>query len=300
MKLLMPVDGSPHSEAALRFVASRPFPREEHPQIDVLNVQYPVPPRAGRAVGAELVHAWHEAESSNVLQPAVAVLREAGLDPASFYRVGSPGLEIAQWASEHESDLIIMGSHGRTARMNVLLGSVAQTVLAECCTPVLLIRQGDATSASSLRVGLAFDGTEHSRAALRFTLDFRAFFGPEVTLHLAHVVDEVPIQVRTALTNLASTTFTHEEVQAQRRQAFDHAMNVARAMLAAAEVEASAEMLVGASPAAALADWVQRERIDLLVMGSHGTSLLKAAVIGSVAAGVGARCSTPLLLVRPR
>jgi nucleotide-binding universal stress UspA family protein len=299
MKLLIPVDGSPHSEAALRFVASRPFPREAHPQIDVLNVQYPVPPRAGRAVGAELVQAWHEAESRSVLQPAVAVLREAGLDPAWFYSVGSPGPEIAEWASAHASDLIVMGSHGRTARMNVLLGSVAQTVLAECRKPVLLIRQGDTTSPGSLRVGLALDGSEHSRAALRFALDHRAFFGPESTLHLAHVVDEVPIQVRTALANLASTSFTHAEVQAERRQAYDHAMSAARAMLAETGVEASEDMLVGASPAACLADWVRCERIDLLVMGSHGTGAMKAAVLGSVATGVQARCSTPLLLVRP-
>jgi len=299
MKLLIPVDGSPHSEAALRFVASRPFPREAHPQIDVLNVQYPVPPRAGRAVGAELVHAWHEAESRSVLQPAVAVLREAGLDPAWFYCVGSPGPEIAEWASAHATDLIVMGSHGRTARMNVLLGSVAQTVLADCRTPMLLIRQGATTSPGSLRVGLAFDGSEHSRAALRFALDHRAFFGLESTLHLAHVVDEVPVQVRTALANLPSTTFTHAEVQAQRRQAYDHAMSAARAMLAEAGVEASEGMLVGANPAACLADWAQRERIDLLVMGSHGTGVMKAAVLGSVATGVGARCSTPLLLVRP-
>ena len=299
MKLLIPVDGSPHSEAALRFVASRPFLPEAHPQIDVLNVQYPVPPRAGRAVGAELVHAWHEAESRSVLQPAVAVLQQVGLDPAWFYRIGSPGAEIAEWATEHDSDLIVMGSHGRTARMNVLLGSVAQTALAECRTPVLLIRQGDATSAGSLRVGLAFDGSEHSRAALRFTLDHQAFFGPQFTLHLAHVVDEVPIQVRTALANLASTTFTHEEVLAQRRQAYDQAMGAARAMLAEAGVQAREDMLVGANPAAALADWAQRERIELLVMGSHCTGALKAAVLGSVATGVGARCSTPLLLVRP-
>ena len=299
MKLLIPVDGSPHSEAALRFVASRPFPREAHPQIDVLNVQYPVPPRAGRAVGAELVQAWHEAESRSVLQPAVAVLREAGLDPAWFYSVGSPGPEIAEWASAHASDLIVMGSHGRTARMNVLLGSVAQTVLAECRKPVLLIRQGDTTSPGSLRVGLALDGSEHSRAALRFALDHRAFFGLESTLHLGHVVDEVPVQVRTALANLASTTFTHAEVQAQRRQAYDHTMSAARAMLAETGVEASEDMLVGASPAACLADWVRCERIDLLVMGSHGTGAMKAAVLGSVATGVQARCSTPLLLVRP-
>lgn len=300
MKLLIPVDGSPQSEAALRFVAARPFTRASHPQIDVLNVQYPVPIRAGWAAGADVVHAWHEAESRSVLQPAVALLRQAGLEPAWFYRVGSPGLEIAEWAREHGTELIVMGSHGRTGRANVLLGSVAQSVLAECRTPVLLTRSDAVPCGPSLRVGLALDGSEHSRAALQFVIAQRAFFGPDFSLQLVHVVDEVPIHVRTALANLASMTFTHEEVRAQRAEAFESVMAPARAAVAAAGLDCRDEMLVSSAPAATLAEWAQRAQLDLLVMGSHGKGAVKLMVLGSVAAGVGARCSTPLLLVRPQ
>ena len=299
MRLLIPVDGSPYSEAALRFVAARSNLRGSHPQIDVLNVQYPIPPRAGRAVGAEFVHAWHEAESRKILKPAVAILKEAQLDPAWFYRVGSPGLEIAQWAEEHDVDLVVMGSRGRTGRMNVLLGSVAQAVLAECRTPVLLIRRDTAPRRGSLRVGLAFDGSEHSRAALDFAITRRTFFGPRFTLRLAHVVDEVPIQVKTALANLASTGFTHKEVRALRQEAFDGVMAHAREALGLAGVAASEEILVSSNPGEALAAWARHAKLDLLVMGSHGMSALKLIALGSVAAGVGARCDTPLLLVRP-
>lgn len=53
MNILIPVDGSPYSDAALAFMAARPFKDGHHPQIDLLNVQRPLPPRAGRAVGAE-------------------------------------------------------------------------------------------------------------------------------------------------------------------------------------------------------------------------------------------------------
>jgi nucleotide-binding universal stress UspA family protein len=299
MKLLIPVDGSPYSEAALRFVAARPFRRGSHPQIDLLNVQYPIPPRAGRAVGAELVHAWHEAESRKVLKPAVAILKDALLEPAWFYRVGNPGLEIALWAERNDVDLIVMGSHGRTGRLNALLGSVAQAVLAECRTPVLLIRRDTPPKRGSLRVGLAFDGSRHSHEALNFVIAQRMLFGERFTLHVAHVVDEVPIQVKTALANLASTKFRHEEVRALRQEAFDHAMAPAREVLAVADLSASEEMLISSNPGEALAAWARREKLGLLVMGSHGMSALKLVVLGSVAAGVGARCTTPLLLVRP-
>lgn len=299
MRLLVPVDGSPCSEAALRFVAARSNLLEAHPQIDVLNVQYPIPPRPGRALGADFVRAWHEAESGKVLKPAVAILKAAHLEPAWFHRVGNPGLEIAQWAEEHGADLIVMGSRGRTGRMNVLLGSVAQAVLAECRTPVLLIRRDTAPRRGSLRVGLALDGSEHSRAALDFTIAHRAFFGPRFNLQVAHVVDEMPIQLKTALANLASTGFTHKEVRALRQDAYDRVLAPAREALGRAGLEAGEEMLVGSNAGEALAAWAQRARLDLLVMGSHGMSALKLVVLGSVAAGVGARCSTPLLLVRP-
>jgi nucleotide-binding universal stress UspA family protein len=184
--------------------------------------------------------------------------------------------------------------------MNVLLGSVAQAVLAECRVPVLLIRRDTAPRRGSLRVGLAFDGSEHSRAALDFVIARRTFFGPRFSLRVAHVVDEVPIQVKTALANLASTRFRHEEVQALRQEAFDGAMAPAREALGSAGLDASEEMLVSSNPGEALADWARRAKLDLLVMGSHGMSALKLVVLGSVAAGVGARCNTPLLLVRPQ
>lgn len=300
MKVLIPVDGSSYSEAALRFVAARSNLHGSHPKVDLLNVQYPIPPRAGRAVGGDFVRAWHEAEAGKVLKPAVAILKAAHEEPAWFYRVGNPGLEIAQWAEGHDVDLIVMGSRGRTGRVNVLLGSVAQAVLAECRVPVLLIRRDTAPRRGSLRVGLAFDGSEYSRAALDFVIARRTFFGPRFSLHIAHVVDEVPIQVKTALANLASTRFRHEEVRALRQEAFDGAMGPAREALGLAGLDASEEMLVSSNPGEALAGWARRAKLDLLVMGSHGMSALKLVLLGSVAAGVGARCNTPLLLVRPQ
>jgi nucleotide-binding universal stress UspA family protein len=41
-----------------------------------------------------------------------------------------------------------------------------------------------------------------------------------------------------------------------------------------------------------------RRNLDVLVMGSHGQGLFKAAVLGSVATRVAARCATPLALIR--
>lgn len=46
-----------------------------------------------------------------------------------------------QAANESPTDMIIMGSHGRKGLQKLMLGSVAQNVLALSSIPVLIVRQ---------------------------------------------------------------------------------------------------------------------------------------------------------------
>ena len=54
-------------------------------------------------------------------------------------RMGSPFVEIASYAKEKEIDLIVIGTHGRSAIMHVLLGSVAEKVVRKGPCPVLTV-----------------------------------------------------------------------------------------------------------------------------------------------------------------
>jgi nucleotide-binding universal stress UspA family protein len=47
---------------------------------------------------------------------------------------------IVQIAKEEAADLIVMGSHGRSGIARLMLGSVANKVLAESVVPVLITR----------------------------------------------------------------------------------------------------------------------------------------------------------------
>ena len=58
--------------------------------------------------------------------------------------------------------------------------------------------------------------------------------------------------------------------------------------------------LVGNNHGDEIAAYARNERLDLLVMGSHGYGALKSAVLGSIATRVAARCTTPLLLIREK
>ena len=53
---------------------------------------------------------------------------------------GKADVEIVRFASEHETDLIVLTSHGLTGLQHVLLGSVAEKVVQMAPCPVLLVK----------------------------------------------------------------------------------------------------------------------------------------------------------------
>jgi nucleotide-binding universal stress UspA family protein len=55
--------------------------------------------------------------------------------------VGEPVTAICQAAGREQADLIVMGSHGRTGLAQVLLGSVAESVMRYASCPVLVVRK---------------------------------------------------------------------------------------------------------------------------------------------------------------
>jgi nucleotide-binding universal stress UspA family protein len=55
-------------------------------------------------------------------------------------REGSPFYEIIRYAKERDIDLIVMGTHGRSGLVHVLLGSVTEKVVRKAPCPVLTVR----------------------------------------------------------------------------------------------------------------------------------------------------------------
>jgi nucleotide-binding universal stress UspA family protein len=53
---------------------------------------------------------------------------------------GQPFVEIIRYAREHDVDLIVIGTHGRTALSHALMGSVAERVVRKAPCPTLTVR----------------------------------------------------------------------------------------------------------------------------------------------------------------
>jgi nucleotide-binding universal stress UspA family protein len=65
---------------------------------------------------------------------------EAAHRVVKVVKIGSPIVGIVRYAREHEIDLIVIGTHGRTGLPHVLLGSVAENVVRKAGCPVLTVR----------------------------------------------------------------------------------------------------------------------------------------------------------------
>jgi nucleotide-binding universal stress UspA family protein len=298
MKILIPVDGSAHGAAAVAFVASRGTLIGTQPEVELLNVQWPIPPRAARAAGREVVAAFIEAEATAVLRPALAQLKKAGLQARARHLVGSPGATVAAAAAGGGADLVVMGSQGHSAFKGLLFGSVTNAVLAGSTTPLLVVRGARAPVRDSLAVGIALDGSAYGLAAIRHVLKHPHLLGAQPVLHLIHVVPDFSAAAIAGLGDAAAPLPSPQKVRAAQSAAFDRTLAPARRLLAKAGLAGLEICLVGNNAGDEIAVYARKKRLDLLVMGSRGRGLLKSVVMGSVATRVAASCTTPLLLIR--
>ena len=306
MKILIAVDGSDYSHRAIDFIAARHALIASNPDIDVLNVQLPLPASPARAVGKKLVHAYYAQEAEKILKPARARLQKAGLRPVVRYAVGRPALEISATADGNNIDLLVRGSHGHSALAGMLLGSVTNEVLVRTKRAMLIVRGKPKTHREFLKVGIAVDGSRHSREAVKYVLRHLELFGARPRLTLIHVVQNFALTGMPSMADIAPPAFSEGEVQALQARAFEDAIAPLRALVKKAVegapshlapvVEAYEVRLIG-DPGDELSAYA-KEKLDLLVLGSHGYGAFKAAVMGSVATRVTALCSVPLLLVR--
>ncbi|UOP04581.1 universal stress protein [Conchiformibius kuhniae] len=81
-----------------------------------------------------------------VLGEAVRRAEAAGVDkPVWHLLVSTRGAkemanELINYADQEGADLLVLGTHGRTGLMHLLMGSFTETVMRQTCLPLLVIR----------------------------------------------------------------------------------------------------------------------------------------------------------------
>lgn len=140
MKILLAVDGSAYTKRMLAYVAAHDEWLADRHQYVVVTAVPAIPSRAAAVLDRETVKAFYEDEAEKVFKPIRAFFKQRGLDVGFVFKAGPPADVIAKQADSGRFDLLMMGSHGHGSIVNVVMGSVATKVLANCKVPVLLVR----------------------------------------------------------------------------------------------------------------------------------------------------------------
>ena len=141
MKVLIAIDGSESALRALRYVIDHPAFFSASPDVVLVNVHLPIPSARAKAVlGSNVVEQYYAEEAEEAMAPARTLLAGTTCRVEERIIVGQPAGQIIDAAAQHHCDLIVMGTHGRSAIGNLLMGSVAMRVIAESSVPVLSVK----------------------------------------------------------------------------------------------------------------------------------------------------------------
>jgi nucleotide-binding universal stress UspA family protein len=140
MKILVGVDDSKFSEEALRAVAAQIRPQGA--EVRILHVLQPIafsaPPQMSAKYAPELEDQGKQARE--LVESAAKTLRAAGFKVDTLVEKGDVRLKIIDSAAEWNTDLIVVGSHGRSGVPRLLLGSVAEFVARNAVCSVEIVR----------------------------------------------------------------------------------------------------------------------------------------------------------------
>ena len=140
MKILMAVDGSAHSRKTIAYVKEHMNIFGKESSVTVINVQMALPPHVAGHFSKANIDTYYQDTFEKQMKPVRRALTAAGMQCAEALKVGHPGDEIADLAKRGKFDLVVMGSHGHGLFRNLVLGSVAQRLIALAKQPVVLVK----------------------------------------------------------------------------------------------------------------------------------------------------------------
>jgi nucleotide-binding universal stress UspA family protein len=137
--ILVAVDGSAPSDRAVQHaldLVSAGLAVELH----LLNVQPNLGGAISTFVSKEQIDSYHREEGEKGLVSAVAIAKKAGIAAKSHIGVGRQGEVTAEFVDKLGAGLVVLGTRGHTGLSSILLGSVAQGVIAHVEVPVTLVK----------------------------------------------------------------------------------------------------------------------------------------------------------------
>jgi len=282
--IVVATDFSLGAVAALQRAAQLPLaPRA---RVSLLYVRAPEPPRrSGGVFARNRLESAVQRFASAAHAPGHAEIRVTG-----WIATGRPYVEIIRHARRRNADLIVLGRHGQRSFRDLLIGSTAQRVVRKSEIPVLVVNR-DPTGPYR-RPLLAVDLEPASQRVAE--LAARVIGRASGTMLVVHAY-EVPFEGWIAMHD------RHRRADYRQARAKEASQALARfvALLRQGGLPCRPRVRYG-DPRFVVLREAERQRSDLLILGTHGRAGAARALLGTVAETVAAGATCDVLIARPR
>jgi nucleotide-binding universal stress UspA family protein len=140
-RIVHPSDFSSASSAAFRKAIE--MAKADRAELMIVNVIGPIVPIAGDGYMAPKMYEDLRASaigwSRKQLHKLVAKAKQSRVRAKAFILEGPAPDQIVRFAKSKRADMVVMGTHGRSGFKKLLLGSVAERVVAGARCPVLTV-----------------------------------------------------------------------------------------------------------------------------------------------------------------
>lgn len=276
MRVLLASDGSSHSRSATRWL--REFAPTADLEVTVLTVAtLTEPPRHSQTMIELRERVAREARQA--AERAAKVLRRRWPEVETLVTEGDPRLEIVRAAEDVRADMLALGARGFGRLKRLLVGSTSLAAARYAPCPVAIAR-GRARPVR--RALVAVDGSESSRAALRF-------------LSLFDLVREARVSLVHVLQGPAQIGDERRKPQAGVEKMLTDAATVLGVGRYPIE-----RLVVDGDPGRQIVSIASSRNVDLVVLGARGLRTLGRLLLGSVSETVLHHAGRPVVIVRER
>ena len=312
MRVLVAYDGSQCAESALDDLIHAGLPgRGEALIVTVGEVWLPPPPPSAYEIvematadsPLELEHKYQE--NSDVVKTAAAMAARAAARFSSNFPQwkvsheavwGSPSWELYSKSEEWKADLIVVGSHGRSALGRFFLGSISQWLLTEARCSVRVARGKLDEPDFPVRLLLAHDGSRNANRALA---QIAARQWPAKSEVLVVTVDQ-PLEATVVGSVMPPLTASIADFNRREHARLQRLVERAADELREAGLRAAVQVING-DPKQVLVRVAEDWRADCIFVGATGVSnRLERFLLGTIAGAVAARAHCSVEVVRSR
>lgn len=218
----------------------------------------------------ELQEGGHKTAVS-YLNEKQATLQKDGIACETIISEGDEAGVIVDTAVEKNVDAIVMTTHGRSGFSRWMMGSVAERVLREAKTPVMVTRHDK----QAKRILIPLDGSALSEQAL--PVGFSVAEANGAIVHLMRVHESSSESTQTTVQSYLDECAAKQDDGVEVQTAVIHG-----------------------SPASSIIDYVEKNEIDLVVLATHGRRGVHRWVYGSVTEKILRGVERNILVVRPQ